>query len=107
MSISPYADPAIPKHMCFGTANKLGLIGVLRFPIFSLRFQFIPPLLTNTPPYCCRDEEVVRSSHCLCDPRIPKRMRFGTANKLGLVGVLRERCSLVELPTFALRTRLS
>ena len=76
-------------------------------PIFSLRFQFIPPLLTNTPPYCCRDEEVVRSSHCLCDPRIPKRMRFGTANKLGLVGVLRERCSLVELPTFALRTRLS
>jgi hypothetical protein len=34
-------------------------------------------------------------------------MRFRTANKLGLVGVLREQCSLVELPTFALRTRLS
>ena len=34
-------------------------------------------------------------------------MRFGTANKLGLVGVLREQCSLVELPTFALRTRRS
>jgi SapC len=34
-------------------------------------------------------------------------MHFGTANKLGLVDVLREQCSLVELPTFALRTRLS
>jgi len=34
-------------------------------------------------------------------------MCFGTADKLGLVGVLHEQCSLVELPTFALRTRLS
>jgi hypothetical protein len=42
------------------------------------------------------DEGVVRGSHCLCDPRIPKRMRFGTTCNLGIAGVLREQCSLVE-----------
>ena len=36
-------------------------------------------------------------SHCLCDPRIPKRMLFGTAGTLRRTGVLREQCSLVEL----------
>ncbi len=35
--------------------------------------------------------------HCLCDPRIPKRMLFGTAGTLRRTGVLREQCSLVEL----------
>ncbi len=45
------------------------------------------------------DEEVVHVSHCLCDPCIPKRMRFGTAGTLRRTGVLREvpRTSLVEL----------
>lgn len=44
-------------------------------------------------------EEVVRVSHCLCDPCILKRVRFRTADTLRRTGVLRKvpRTSLVEL----------
>ncbi len=35
---------------------------------------------------------IARLSHCLCESLVPKRMRFGTANAFGRVGVQQTQC---------------
>ena len=66
-------------------------------PTKSLRFTSLPAVSYNCRTLNGGDEELVSIS-LYGDSAIPKRLRFGTANKLGLVGVLR------EVPRFAGRT---
>ena len=79
----------------------------------QLSYVPIDGLFNSNPSRRQQLEQDVEETRLLCrlvlPPRscIPRSMLLGTARPLMRPGVLREPCSLVELPTFALRTRRS